>query len=135
VAEGRVRGVRDNENDLDAYVCVVVVIDVPDVVVVDVSVVVVVSVELVPVMAVSVIGAEVELELVVADVSVTAVLLVSLVVVLSVDSFLQPKAKRTRAVTQRTASVFFICSSLFHQTSVLSGGEHTRPLKEQQGCQ
>jgi len=120
-------------------VCVVVVIDVPDVVVAVVSVelvlVLIVSVELVPVMAVSVIGAAVELEPVVADVSVTVVALVSLVLVFSVVSFLQPKAKRTRAVTQSAASVFFICSSLLIQHRRSPGGERTRPLREQQGCQ
>jgi hypothetical protein len=116
----------NTKTPLTPYVCVVVVIDVPDVVVIDVSValVLVLIVSVVPVMAVSVDGAEVELEPVVAEVSVTAVALVSLVDVVSVDSFLQPKAKRTRAVTQRTASVFFICSSLFHQTSALPRAEN-----------
>jgi len=111
---------------LTPYVCVVVVIDVLDVAVVSVELVLVliVSVELVPVMAVPVAGAAVELEPVVAEVSVTAVLLVSLVVVLSVDSFLQPKAKSTRAVTQSAASVFFICSSLLIQTSAIPRAEN-----------
>ena len=109
-----------------AEVPVVVVLDVLVALVpvesVDMVPVAAVSVMTVPVVSVDVIGVAVELEPVVAELSVTTVLLVSLLVVES--SFLQPKAKRTRAVTQSAASVFFICSSLFRQTSAIPRAEN-----------
>ena len=78
---------------------------------------------------------EVALEPVVAAVSVIAVPVVSLLVVFSFVSFLQAKAKTTRARTQSTAKVFFI--SFLSQSSKVgtSRAGNASGCWEQQRCQ